>query len=154
MMKQREVLKSTADAEWRPRVRFQRGDVLPAIEQLTLSRGVAAGDAVDDRGLAGAVGSDNGKQFASLDAKADLGERAYAAKAQGNPAHLQSIFHSIPSVTRTLQTGALRPDHTFFSFRAFASTLGLLWRTACFNDIDTSTVGLAAAGRLMGRRST
>ena len=66
MMKQREVLEGAADAEPGPRVRIERGDILPAIEQLAFGRPVAARDAVDDRGLAGAVGADDREQLAVI----------------------------------------------------------------------------------------
>jgi hypothetical protein len=82
MMKQREVLEGAADAEPGPRVGIERGDVLPAIEQLPFGRPVAARDAVDDRGLAGAVGADDREQLAVVDAETDFGERTHAAKAQ------------------------------------------------------------------------
>ena|SRR5665213_1489736 len=42
------------------------------------ARGVTA---VDDRGLAGAVGADDREQLAVIDAKTDIAERAYAAEA-------------------------------------------------------------------------
>src|SRR5262249_50329945 len=82
MMKQRKVLEGATDAEPRSGVGVQRRDVLSAIEQMSLGRPVAARDAVDDRGLAGAVGTDNRKQLAGFDAKTDVGKRAHAAKAQ------------------------------------------------------------------------
>src|SRR5712671_5966167 len=82
MMKQRKVLEGAADAEGRPGVGVERGDIPPAIEQLAFGRPVAARDAVDDRGLAGAVGADNREQLAVVHAKTDLGERTDATKAQ------------------------------------------------------------------------
>src|ERR1700738_3540265 len=82
MMKQRQALEGAADAEPRSRVRIECGDIPAAIEQLAFGRPVAARDAIDDRGLAGAVGTDNREQLAVIDAKTDLGERAYATKAQ------------------------------------------------------------------------
>ena len=82
MMKQREVLEGAADAEPGPRVRIEAGDVLPAIEQLAFGRLVAARNAVDDRGLAGAVRADDREQLAIVDAKTDLGQRTDATKAQ------------------------------------------------------------------------
>ena len=82
MMEQREVLEGAADAEPGPRVGIERGDILPAIEQLAFGRPVAARNAVDDRGLAGAVGADDREQLAVVDAKTDFGERTHATKAQ------------------------------------------------------------------------
>src|ERR1700727_3361013 len=94
MVEQREVLEGAADAKPWPRIRIERGDVLSAIKQLALGRAVAARDAVDDRGLAGAVGPDDRKQLAGFDAKTDIGERAHAAKAERSPAHLQRMVQS------------------------------------------------------------
>src|ERR1700727_2062212 len=94
MVEQREVLEGAADAKPWPRIRVERGDVLSAIKQLALGRAVAARDAVDDRGLAGAVGADDRKQFAGFDAETDIGERAHAAKAERYPAHLQRMVQS------------------------------------------------------------
>ncbi len=81
-MEQREVLEGPADAEAGPRIRGEAGDVLAAVEQLAFGRPVAAGNAVDDRGLAGAVRADDGEQLALVDAEAHIGQRADAAKAQ------------------------------------------------------------------------
>src|SRR6266567_4766176 len=82
MMEQRQVLESAADAERSAGVRIERGNILPAIEQMAFGRPVAARDAVDDRGLAGAVGADNREQFAVIHAETDVGERTYTAEAQ------------------------------------------------------------------------
>jgi len=81
VVEQRQILKGAADAERGPRIGIEAGDVPPAIEQLAFGRLVAARDAIDDRGLAGAVGADDGEQFAVLDGEADIGERAHAAEA-------------------------------------------------------------------------
>src|SRR6202022_1689062 len=90
------ILESAADAERGARVGIERGDVAPAIEQLALGRAVAAGDAVDHRGLAGAVGTDDGEQLAVADGEADIGERAHAAKPQRYSAHVQCGVHQNP----------------------------------------------------------
>src|ERR1700686_3704169 len=79
VLEQGEVLEGAADAEPRPGVGIERGDVLPAIEQLAFGRPVAARNAVDDRGLAGAVGADDREQFAAVHAKADIADGTYAA---------------------------------------------------------------------------
>src|ERR1700722_158449 len=100
VMKQREILEGAADPEPGPRVRIERGDILTPIEQLAFGRPVAAGDAVDDRGLSGAVGTDDREQFAVVDAKTDLGQRTHATKAQRNPAHVQSVSHPVPPQRR------------------------------------------------------
>ncbi len=82
MMKQRQILERAANAEAGPRVRIKGGDVLPAIEQLAVGRSIATRDAVDDRGLAGAIGAYDREQLAVVDAKTDIGKRAHAAKTQ------------------------------------------------------------------------
>src|ERR1700733_13170470 len=94
MVEQREVLEGAADAEAWSRVGIERGDILSAVKQLAFGRPVAARDAVDDRGLAGAIGADDREQFAGFDAKTDIGERAHAAKAERYPAHLQRMLQS------------------------------------------------------------
>src|SRR5947199_2034342 len=96
MMEQRKVLKSAADAEGGPRIRIEAGDVLAAIEQLAFGRLVAAGNAIDDRGLAGAVRADDREQLAVVHAKTDFRQRADASKAQRHPAHFQRVSHSFP----------------------------------------------------------
>ncbi len=82
MVEQRQILKCAADAERGPRVGSECGNVLAAIEQLAFSRLVAARDAIDDRGLAGAVRADDREQLAIVDAKAHFGQRTDATKAQ------------------------------------------------------------------------
>src|SRR3981081_219076 len=118
MGEQRQILERAADAEPGPRIRIEGGDILPAIEQLAFGRPVAARDAVDDRGLAGAVGADDREQFAVVDAKTDIGERAYATKAQRHPAHFQSVFHAFPPLAALgallawrLAIGEINPVH-------------------------------------------
>ncbi len=81
VLEQRQVLEGAADAEPGPGVGIERGDVLPAIEQLAFGRPVAARNAIDDRGLAGAVGADDREQLAVVDAKTDIGERTNATEA-------------------------------------------------------------------------
>ena len=53
-----------------------------AIEDAAFLGPVAARDAVDHRGLAGAVRSDDREQLAGIDREADIAQRLYAAKAQ------------------------------------------------------------------------
>jgi len=98
VVEQRQVLESAADAERGPCVRIEARDVAPSIEKLALGRTVAAGDAVDDRGLPGAVWADDRKQLALADRETDIGERAHAAEAQGNGAHFQQVIQpSLPN---------------------------------------------------------
>ncbi len=94
MVEQREVLEGASDTKPWPGIRIERGDILSAVKQLAFGRPVAAGDAVDDRGLAGAVRADDRKQLAGFDAEADIGERAHAAEAERYPAHLQRMVQS------------------------------------------------------------
>src|SRR5882724_1268202 len=98
VVKQRKVLEGAADAERGPRVGVERGDVAAAIKQLAFGRPVTARDAVDDRGLAGAVRADDRKQLTVVYAKADLGERSHATETQRYPAHFQSVFQPVSSV--------------------------------------------------------
>jgi len=69
MMKQRKILEGAADAERGARIGREGGDVAAAIAQLAFARPVAARDAVDHRGLAGAVRADDRKQLALVDAR-------------------------------------------------------------------------------------
>src|SRR3569833_3907398 len=96
VMEQRQVLKRAADAEPGPRVRIKPGDILASIEKLAFGRLVAARNAIDDRGLAGAVRPDDREQLAFVHAERDLGQRADAAEAQRNVAHFQRVSHSFP----------------------------------------------------------
>ena len=80
VVEQREILERAADAERRARIRLQAGDVAVLIEKLSFGRGITAGDAIHDRGLAGAVGADDREQFAFLDAEAHISQRAHAAE--------------------------------------------------------------------------
>src|SRR5262249_23934089 len=75
------VLEGAADAERSSRIRFEAGDVAPAIEKLALGQPVATGDAIDDGGVAGDVGPDDGERLAVPVREADIGERAHAAEA-------------------------------------------------------------------------
>src|SRR5215510_2224510 len=101
MVEQGEVLEGASDAERGSRIAGQRGDVAALIEQRAFARPVAAGDAVDDRGLAGAVRPDDGEQLAALHAEADIGERTYTANPQRHAAHLKAIVQlSLPEATR------------------------------------------------------
>ena len=111
MLEQCQVLEGAADAKRGPRVGIERGNIAPAIEQLAFGGAVAAGDAVDDRGFAGAIGPDNREQFAVADAKADIGERAYATEAQRHPSHFQSVVHALPPSSRSGKRNLLgNPD--------------------------------------------
>jgi hypothetical protein len=81
MMEQREVLEGAADAERGPGVGRETRDVAALIEQLAIGGPITAGNAVDDRGLAGAVGADDRELLAGVDREADFAERAHAAEA-------------------------------------------------------------------------
>ena len=80
---QGQVLEGPADAEIGPVVGLHLGDVTALEQHLPLGGGVAAGDAVEHRGLAGAVGADDRKQLALADAEADMTERPDTAEVQG-----------------------------------------------------------------------
>src|SRR5438067_11915916 len=94
MMEQRQVLEDAADGAYWSSVGNERGDVFAAIHQLDFGPCVATRDAIDDRGLAGAVWSDDRIEFAVVDAERDFGQRANATKAQRHPAHFQRVSHS------------------------------------------------------------
>src|SRR6516165_4153076 len=79
-----------------PRIRLERGDILAAIIQLSRGGTVAARYAIDDRGLAGSVRADDGKQLALSYTEADIGKRAHAAETQRHSAHFQYVIHQIP----------------------------------------------------------
>jgi hypothetical protein len=96
MMEQREILEGAADAQPGSRIRIEAGDVLAAVEQLAFGRLVAAGNAIDDRGLARAVRADERKLYDLVVTEQDLGQRAEAAEAQRNTAHFQRVSHSFP----------------------------------------------------------
>ena len=94
VVEQRQVLEGAADAERGARVAaLSRGDVAAVGRTAALGRPVAAGDAIHDRGLAGAVGADDREQLAVFDGEADIGQRPDAAEAQGHAAHFKTGSH-------------------------------------------------------------
>ena len=88
MREQLDVLERARDAEARHRARRQRGDVLAAKADAALAL-VDAADAVEDAGLAGAVGADQREQLAGLDGERQPVQHGEAAEAQGQVLDLQ-----------------------------------------------------------------
>src|ERR1700678_4135598 len=98
-------------------VRRQPRDVLSTEDD---SRGLGAegaGNAVDQRGLAGAVGTDQAEAFARLDIDADIVERGETAEALGQPFDPQQWKfgngrgrHVLPSARRLLRNSPMMPS--------------------------------------------
>src|SRR5262249_47383866 len=59
VVEQCKILKGAANAERRPRIAAEPRDVLPAIQDRPVWGTVASRDAIDDRGLAGPVRTDD-----------------------------------------------------------------------------------------------
>src|SRR3989442_14690144 len=98
------------------------GQVAAAEEHATVVGGEVAGDAVEERGLAGAVRADEAHQLAGLDGEIDLVDGGDAEEALDQPANLQERHQrvarapvarrsrlSIPSGERTTTTSSRPP---------------------------------------------
>src|SRR5262249_47217445 len=77
---QRQVLERAADAEPGTIVDGTPGQRLALVEQPTLVWAITAGDAVEHRGLAGAVRTDDGEHLSALDREADAAQRLHTAE--------------------------------------------------------------------------
>src|ERR1700741_4143646 len=97
MVEQCEVLEGTADAEPCPRIRLQPIDALALEQHFAFTRLVAAGDAVDERGLAGTVWTDDREQFGLANSETYIAQRLQAAEANRNATHLQSNVQNASS---------------------------------------------------------
>ena len=84
ILEQLDVLEGAGDAELGDLVRRHLGDVAALEEQLARGRVVEPRDQVEDRGLAGAVGADDGEDLALFDAEAHAVDRLEAAELQGD----------------------------------------------------------------------
>ena len=71
-------------------VAWRAGDVLALEHDRAGARIEDPGDDIEDRGLAGAVGADDGKNFARSHLEADVADRMHPAKAQGQITNLQA----------------------------------------------------------------
>ena len=87
--RQREVLERAADPEPRDPVRAQRVDPRVAVADLAGGGAADAGEHVQARGLAGAVGADDRVRRAGLDVERDVAQRGEAAEADGDVASAQ-----------------------------------------------------------------
>ena len=81
-----ELLERACHAETRPRRRRLMGDVESFQRQRAVVQGLQAGDRVEDRGLARAVGTDQSGDAAPLDVEIDSGHRIVTAETHGEPA--------------------------------------------------------------------
>ena len=81
-LEQRQVLEGAGDAQGRGLVRAHAAALLALEGDEARLRMVEAVDDVEDRGLARAVGADDGADLALADVEADRVERAHAAEAQ------------------------------------------------------------------------
>ena len=70
-----QVLEGARETEPRQLVRGHAGDVLAGEQDAPAARRVETGDHVEQRGLAGAVRADHGKDLAGLDCEAHAVER-------------------------------------------------------------------------------
>ena len=80
-----DVLEGAADAADRALVGPQVGHVLAADADVARGRRVEAGHAVEERGLAGAVGADEADDLVLVDGEADVLQGLQAAEADRDP---------------------------------------------------------------------
>ena len=66
---------------------------LPSKLNLAVGRLVDAGDAVEGRGLAGAVGADEGHYLAAVDLQREVVDGDDAAELHGDVLHVQDVFN-------------------------------------------------------------
>ena len=91
VVEQADVLKRARNAQTGHLVRLGAGDVL-AIENHRAAGGlIEAGDAVEERRLARAVGADEGEHLASLDVEADAVHCQKAAEALAQVGQLENV---------------------------------------------------------------
>ena len=94
MMEQRKILEGAADPEARPGVGLEPGDVAAAQQQPAFGRRTEPRYAVYDRGLAGAVRTDDRKQLALPDGEAHRSQHLDAAEAQRNALHFECMLQT------------------------------------------------------------
>jgi hypothetical protein len=108
---QRQVLEGAADAEAGAVVDRGAPERLAHVDELAAARPIAAGDAVEHRGLAGAVGADDGKNLPALDMKTDVGQRLHAAETDRDVRHLQDALASSGGRRHGNPPSSPRPAH-------------------------------------------
>jgi hypothetical protein len=84
-----DILKGSGDAQAGDLVRGQAGDVSALEDDPPLLRMIKSTDAVQDTGLAGTIGTDDGKDLALSDREADTVKCRQAAEAQAKPLYFQ-----------------------------------------------------------------
>src|SRR5882762_859565 len=106
---QTDVLERAGNARGGHLVRLQAGQRV-AVEQERAGVGrVKPRQHVEERGLAGAVRTDQPENFAAADGKRDLGKRLQAAKAFGDAVGLQKRHAACPMSSRFLTAEGSRP---------------------------------------------
>src|SRR5262249_32572317 len=127
---QRNILESAGDAAARRLVGPHRGACAALECDAALLRLIKAVDDVEHRGLAGAVGADNGADFSAIDAEGYLGQRLHTAERQRDAVDGEERF--MRAVDETIAREALfssplrgesrrsRPAHSAFSCAAVA----------------------------------
>src|SRR6266480_4173672 len=90
-------------------VRLQAGQVAPVEQERAGVWRVKPRQHVEERGLAGAVRTDQPENFAAADGKRDLGKRLQAAEALGDAVGLQKRHAACPMSSRFLTAEGSRP---------------------------------------------
>src|SRR5581483_52182 len=107
-------LEAARNAATRPHVGREPRDLFAVEDDRAALIPERAGDAIDERGLAGAVRADQAEALALADREAHLGERGEAAEVLGDAAYLQERSHrlkrpSTPSGAATTNTTSSTP---------------------------------------------
>jgi len=93
VLEDRQILESASDAEARQRVRRELGEVLPVKKDLAGGWPEHRADEIKERGLAGAVRSDQTADLARFDLEADVLDGGQAAEPLGDPDNVEQRAH-------------------------------------------------------------
>ena len=89
------VLKGAGNPQSRDLVRLEAGSRFAADTNLPLAWLVEAADQVEDRGLAGAIGSDQSDQFAVIEGDAEVADRRQATETLGSGRGFRGPEHGL-----------------------------------------------------------
>jgi hypothetical protein len=93
VLEDREVLEGAGDAEAREGVRRQSREILPVKKDLAAGWPEHRADQVEQRGLAGAVRSDQAADLARFDLEAHVLDRGQTAEAFGDADDIEKSSH-------------------------------------------------------------
>ncbi len=136
---QGDILERARDPQLGPLVRFQARDVAAVEHDPSAGGRVDAADAIEDAGLAGAVGADDGEELAGVDLEAHPGQGGHAAEAQAQVFQSEKCHSPVTPLViaaargSKLRSGGTPPDvavpggwaETVTASRAFVRRRGL-----------------------------